>query len=149
MMVAVAILALVGDLLIQQGQQTRREAELNKQLVLAKALTAGHENMREFLGDMGIVIARGATEAEVLRVTGRYQPLLGQAPVTTSLGCYPVTPSGEMLHAIQTRRITGELLDPHNYMYQGSFDFRTRNSGYDCGGGMSRSMSCSASAPGI
>ena len=122
MIAAVAFIALVCGLFFQQSRQALREAELKKQLALAKALTTGHERMRESLGDMGILIARNAIEAEKLSVTGKYQPLSEVSPPASLRGCYPVTPSGEMFDATFTRRLTGELLDPHNYMYIGASD---------------------------
>jgi hypothetical protein len=122
LMVAVALAVLASGLFFQQDRQARREAELKKQLHLAKALSDGHEGMRAFLGDLGILIARNATEAEELSVTGQYQPLSEGAPPGSMRGFYPVTPSGKILDATSTRRLKGELLDPHNYMYLGMFD---------------------------
>jgi hypothetical protein len=121
-MAFLAVVAIVGALVLQQYRSARREAEFKNQLVIAKALAGGHERMRGFLGDMGIVIARGATRAEVLRVTGRFQLVPPGSPITGVTGYFPVAPDGSVLDAAVTRRLVGELLDPQNYIYVGADD---------------------------
>jgi hypothetical protein len=121
-MAFVAVVAMVGTFVLQQERSARREAEFKKKLVIVKARAGGHERMGEFLGDMGIVIARRATEAEVLRVTGPFQSLPTGSPTTGVPGYYPVASDGNVLNAAVTRRLVGELLDPQNYIYVAADD---------------------------
>ena len=121
-MAIVAVVAIVVAFVLQQERSARQEAEFKEQLAIAKARAGGHERMRGFLGDMGIVIARGATEAEVLRVTGPFRSLpTGSAP-TKIAGYYPVAPDGNVLNAVVTRRLAGQVLEPQNYVYVGADD---------------------------
>ena len=121
-MAIVGVVAIVGAIVLQQERLARREAVFKKQIVIAKALAGGHERMREFLGDLGIVIARCATEAEVLRVTGPFRLLPTGSSTTGVTGYYPVAPDGNVLDAAVTRRLAAELLDPQNYIYVGADD---------------------------
>jgi hypothetical protein len=121
-MLAVALTAAVVAVFLQRERFARRETELKKRLVIARELPRGYEGMRALLGDMGIVIARSATKAEVLRVTGPYQVLTSRPPPVGAHGYYPVSLTGEMLDATLTRRLACELLEPRNYIYIGSSD---------------------------
>jgi hypothetical protein len=71
---------------------------------------------------MGTVIARSATGAELLKITGPYQSLPPKPQPTGVQGYYPVSPNGEVLDATLTRRLADELLNPRNYIYVGAAD---------------------------
>jgi hypothetical protein len=107
-MAAVAVVSLDGALFVEQHRSSRHEAELRKQLVIAKALPSAHTRMRTLLGDMGIVILREASSAEVLRVTGGYP---------RRSGGYAVSVTGEILGEPFVRGLADVLLDAGNYVY--------------------------------
>jgi hypothetical protein len=108
MMVAVAVMALAGALVVERQRHTRREAELGRQLVYARAGRTAPERMLAFLSDTGIVTLGEASEAEVLRVI--------DGPPSRFRG-YPVTETGEVLGGPFVRRLAGVLLDAGNYIY--------------------------------
>jgi len=102
------VLAMVLALVAQKWAAERREQTLKARFAKALAYQYADENRDRTLGDLGIVILKEPTGAELLRVS---------MPKHSSSGNPVVTPTGYELDMGVAARLGSVLLDRRNYGY--------------------------------
>jgi len=106
LMMSLAIFAVVLALIAQGRRAAEREKELRVELSQAKSKAWREEEMRAFLGDLGVVILKDSKQVELLQV-GR---LKGNQP-------YSRAPTGKVFGREFADRIARVMLDINNYAY--------------------------------
>jgi len=118
----VAILALLLTIVVQEQRAAKRESQLRRELFIARSAPDAHKRMREVLSDLGIVILREASSAQVFRILRPGQAGTDGSVAQSMAGGYPIAFTGKIFGNEYVSRFSNEITEYQNYIINNNFD---------------------------